>query len=71
MRSIINISLPDNLAKYVKTAVKKGKYATTSEYFRHLVRQHEELQLVKKIKQSQRNMKVGKKHLLVTLKDLR
>ncbi|HDH31399.1 MAG TPA: ribbon-helix-helix protein, CopG family, partial [Candidatus Wolfebacteria bacterium] len=38
MRNIINISLPDTMAKTVKKEVKKGEFASTSEFFRHLIR---------------------------------
>lgn len=40
MRTVINISLPEELADEVAAAVQKGKFASTSEYFRHLVRAH-------------------------------
>jgi Arc/MetJ-type ribon-helix-helix transcriptional regulator len=39
MRSTISISLPENLKRDVEQAVKSGKYATTSEFFRDLLRQ--------------------------------
>ena len=38
MRQIINISLPEQMAKRVEKEVKKGKFASTSEYIRHLLR---------------------------------
>jgi len=41
MRNIINISLPEAMAKAVEREVKKGKFASTSEYFRHLIRSRE------------------------------
>lgn len=41
MRNIINISLPEEMAKEVEKEVKKGKFASTSEYFRHLIRSRE------------------------------
>jgi len=41
MRNIINISLPAMMAKKVEREVKKGKFASTSEYFRHLLRMRE------------------------------
>ncbi len=41
MRNIINISLPSQMAKKVAREVKKGKFASTSEYIRHLIRSEE------------------------------
>ena len=41
MRRIINISLPEQMAKKVEREVKKNKFASTSEYFRHLIRSRE------------------------------
>ncbi len=38
MRNIINISLPKELVMSVKKEVKRGNFASTSEYFRHLLR---------------------------------
>lgn len=38
MRQIINISLPEEMAKMVEKEVKKGKFASTSEYMRHILR---------------------------------
>ena len=38
MRNIINISMPDEMAKVIKKEVKKGQYVSTSEFFRSLAR---------------------------------
>ena len=37
-RKIVNISLPDELKKEVDKAVDSGRYASRSEFFRHLMR---------------------------------
>lgn len=71
MRQIINISLPESMAKYVDTAVKKGRFASKSEYFRHLIRQKSEDEAVSEVLESHRQMKKGKGILLKSLKDLR
>jgi len=68
MRNIINISLPPQMAKRVDREVKKGKFASTSEYFRHLLRTNE---LVKELEKSRKEFKVGKGRVLRSLKDLR
>ena len=35
----INVSLPETLKTYIEQQVAEGDYSTTSEYFRHLVRE--------------------------------
>ncbi|HNY04136.1 MAG TPA: ribbon-helix-helix domain-containing protein [Candidatus Woesebacteria bacterium] len=71
MRQIINISLPQSMAEYVNNAVKKGQFASKSEYFRHLIRQKSEDEAIKEVLDSHRQMKKGKMILLKSLKDLR
>lgn len=71
MRNIINISLPKELTKEVKKAVKKGRYASTSEFFRYLIRRWtQEEELYHEIQQSEREFKAGKGKRLLSLKDL-
>lgn len=36
--AIINISLPDQMKKYIEERIGEGGYNTTSEYFRDLIR---------------------------------
>jgi len=38
MRSVINISLPKSMADLVEKEVKSGKFATKSEFVRHMIR---------------------------------
>lgn len=71
MRQIINISLPESMAKYVNNAVKKGQFASKSEYFRHLIRERFEDEAVNQVLESHRQMKKGKKILLKSFKDLK
>ncbi|MDD2224614.1 MAG: ribbon-helix-helix domain-containing protein [Candidatus Shapirobacteria bacterium] len=71
MRQIINISLPEKLSKMVDDATKDGQYASKSEFFRCLLRDWSEEQLYKKLKQSQKEMKNGKKFLLKSFKYLK
>ncbi|MEK7121355.1 MAG: ribbon-helix-helix domain-containing protein [Patescibacteria group bacterium] len=68
MRNIINISLPEEMAKAVEREVKKGQFASTSEYFRHLLRTHE---LAEELEKSRREFEFGKGKILRSLKDLR
>lgn len=72
MRNIINISLPLEMVKIVRREVKRGKYATVSEFFRSLLRQYEEEnRILAELRQSHREIKNGKGKILHTLKDLR
>lgn len=69
MRDIINISLPPNLTALVRQEVKSGNYASTSEFFRHLIREWNTQQLAKQLKRDQKNPKTWK--TLKSLRDLR
>jgi antitoxin ParD1/3/4 len=40
--STMNISLPEEMKKYVEDRVAAGQYGTASEYFRELVRQDQQ-----------------------------
>jgi len=71
MRSIINISLPQQLSWAVDKEIKKGAYATRSEFFRYLLRLWLEGKMLKELKNSQTEIQSGKGKLLKTLKDLR
>lgn len=68
MRNIINISLPEAMAKAVEREVRRGKFASTSEYFRHLLRTHE---LADELEKSRKEFEFGKGKVLRSLKDLR
>jgi Arc/MetJ-type ribon-helix-helix transcriptional regulator len=71
MREVINISLPETMAKTVKMAVKKGDFASTSEFFRHLVRRWQEEILLSEIEKSRKEIARGGGKKLKSLKDLR
>lgn len=68
MRNIINISLPQELVREVEREVKKGKFASKSEYFRHLVR---EQKLASELRKEQKEVLAGKGSILRSLRDLR
>lgn len=55
----------------VKKEVKKGKYSTVSEFFRSLVRDWQEDQLLRELKESEAEFKTGKFKVLKSLRDLR
>mgnify|MGYP001590347255 CR=1 FL=1 len=71
MRAVINISLPAPMAKTVKTAVKRGSYTSTSEFFRDLLRDWQEGKLLGELNESRFEIASGKGKVLKSLKDLR
>jgi len=71
MRSIINVSLPAPMVKTVKNAVKIGRYSSTSEFFRYLLRSWEEGKLLSELNESQNEIAAGKGKILKSLKSLR
>jgi len=72
MRSVINISLPASLAAEVKKDVKEGHFASTSEFFRHVLRLWSTEKLAQSIKKAEIDWKKGRNWKeLKTLKDLR
>ncbi len=71
MRAIINLSLPSQTVKIVKKAVKEGHYATTSEFFRCLLRDWQERKLLNELFESRQEIASGRGKILRSLKDLR
>lgn len=71
MRAIINISLPQAMVKDVEEHVKTGKYASKSEFFRRLIRDWQEDQLLRELKASEVEIRAGKGVYLKSLRDLR
>jgi antitoxin ParD1/3/4 len=64
----MNISLPPKMATLVKTAVKKGDYMSTSEFFRELLR---DWQKGKLLNESKKEIVHKKGKVLNSLKNLR
>ncbi len=71
MRNVITISLPEKTLKAVKKEIKDGGYATTSEFFRHLLRLWSEHQLAHDLLKRKKEFEAGKGKVLGSLKDLR
>ncbi len=71
MREILSVSLPSQMVAIVKKQVKTGRYATTSEFIRVLIREWEENNLLRELRQSQKEIKQGKGVILKSMKDLR
>jgi len=71
MRNIINISMPAETVKFIKQEVKKGKYASVSEFFRALLREYEEEnKVLAELEEIDREFKADKGKVLRSLKDL-
>lgn len=71
MRSVINISLPKEMVKSIKSEVSSGQFASTSDFFRHLIRLWNTEQLAKDLKRRQSDVKAGKWKVLRSLRDLK
>lgn len=71
MRSILNISVPEELAREIKREVKRGKYASTSEYIRAVFRELAELKLYYELESQRKAFDAGKGKILRSLRDLR
>jgi len=71
MRQVLNLSLPPLMVKTVKNAVKTGSYSSTSEFFRELLRDWQENQLLKELNKSRLEIAAGKGKVLKSLKNLR
>ena len=70
MRSVINISLPKNMADLVEKEVKTGKFATKSEFVRHMIRLWNTRKLAEELKSRRKDFDKGKGKILKSLKDL-
>lgn len=70
MRDIINISMPTEMVRDVNTEIKKGKFASKSEFFRHLLRMWNTQKLAEELKKEQREFKKGNYKILRSLKSL-
>lgn len=70
MRSVINISLPAAMVKDVKREVKEKKYSSTSEFFRHLLRQWNTKRLAEELRQDRRQFELGNGRVFRSLKKL-
>ena len=70
MRQVINLSLPAPLVKAVRREVKNGDYASTSEFFRHLLRLWNTKQLAEEIRRARLEFKAGKGKILRSFADL-
>ena len=70
MRAVINISLPQQMVNIVDESVKSGRFASKSEFFRHLIREWQDNKLLRELEQSRMEFVGGKAKVLKSLKDL-
>ena len=71
MRNIINISLPQAMAEEVRREVKAGGFATTSEFFRNLLRGYKKARLAEELREEREAFARGEGKTLKSLRDLR
>ncbi len=71
MRAVLNISLPQKLKEQIEYEVKKGGYATKSEFLRVVMREWQENQILKSVQKSKAQLAKGEGKVLKSLKDLR
>lgn len=70
MRNIVNISLPEVMVKQLRQEIKTGGYASTSEFFRHLLRLWNTRQLATELKKDRKEFESGRGVKLNSMADL-
>lgn len=71
MRTVINISVPETTAKEIRKEVRIQGFSSTSEFFRHLLREQKVRDLAASLKKDRRQFERGKGKKLSSLKNLR
>ncbi len=71
MRTILNISLPNEVAKNVRREVKDSGFASTSEFIRHLIRLWNTEKLAIELKHETKHFEKGKGKVLHSFASLR
>ena len=69
MRNIVNISLPSVLNCEVEREVKRLKFASKSEFFRHLLREWKGANLAKELEKDRAAIRAGKGRVLKSVDD--
>jgi Arc/MetJ-type ribon-helix-helix transcriptional regulator len=70
MRSVLNISLPEETANEVRREVKRGNFASVSEYFRHVLRERQQYLLARELREELKEFDNGRAKELNSLQDL-
>ncbi len=68
MRTIVNISMPEETAKEAKRIAREEGFVSVSEYFRYLLREEKQRKLAEELHKQSRS---GKWIKLKSLRDLR
>ena len=71
MRAILNISVPEGVAKEIKSEVKKGGFASTSEFIRTALREYKAVRLARELHADREAFVRGKGKVLRSLAELR
>ena len=71
MRTIINISVPEEVALEVKREVRASGFASTSEFFRDAFKAWKRQRFIIETEKSKREIDAGRSRILRSLKDLR
>ena len=71
MRTIVNISLPEEMAKQIKKESKESGFATTSEFIRHLIRIWNTEKLSKIIKKGDAEYNKGKTQVIRSFSEIK
>jgi len=71
MRNIVNISLPKEMVADIKREVKAGKFASTSEFMRYLIRVWNTKKLAEELKKEREQFRKGNYKVLRSFKNLR
>lgn len=71
MRDVVNISLTASLNEIVEREMRKGMFASKSEFFRYLIRQWQEKELADELALDRKLFEAGKGKELKSLKSLR
>lgn len=71
MRAVINISLPKQMVGIIDENVKTGRFASKSEFLRHLIREWQDRKLLAELEQSRMEFVGRKAKVLKSLRDLR
>ncbi len=70
MRSIVTLSLPEEMVREIKREVKRGKFASMSEYFRHVWREQRQAQLARELRKEAKEYDRGLAKKLHSHRDL-
>ncbi len=71
MRSVLNISLPKEMAQEIRREVKSGKFSSVSEFMRAAVRAYRVERLLRLVRKGEKEFAEGKTFISKSVRDLR